>query len=195
MTVRPATPLDAVALAEVAAATFRLACPPSTTEEAMAAHIAAVLSESAFARHLTDPDRAVLVDDPGDGGPLVGYALLVFEEPADADVARAIRTRPTSELSKIYVREGQHGRGSAAALLARSFAPSHIATAPPGLAARWRCGSGRTRRTCGRSDSTRSTGSSGWGASGSVSVTATRPTSSSSAPSSRAASLVGCRLS
>ena len=119
MTVRVATPSDAGALAEVAGATFALACPPSTSRQAIDEHVATALSVAAFTAHLADPDRLLLVDDPGDGGAMSGYAMLVLGEPADADVAGAIRIRPTAELSKIYVREQQHGRGSAAALLAR----------------------------------------------------------------------------
>lgn len=118
MTVRTALPADAEALADVAAATFRLACPPGTTEAAMAEHVATVLSRASFARWLADAARVLLVDDPGDG-PLVGWAMVVPADPADPDVVRAVRVRPTSELSKIYVREGQHGRGAASALLER----------------------------------------------------------------------------
>lgn len=120
MTVRPATAADASALAEVAGATFALACPPSTTEEAKADFIASALSAAAFTRYLADPARVLLVDDPGEG-PLDGYTMLVLGDPADGDVARCLRIRPTSELSKIYVRPGQHGRGAAGALLARTL--------------------------------------------------------------------------
>ncbi len=121
MTVRTAVPADAPALADVAEATFRLACPPDATEAAMAEHIAAVLSVPAFESWLGDPDRVLLVDDPGDGAPFAGYAMVVLAEPADPDVAGSVRIRPTSELSKIYVREGQHGRGTAGELMSRSL--------------------------------------------------------------------------
>lgn len=121
MTVRSATPADAAALAEVAAVTFPLACPPSTTAEAKADFIEAALSAAAFSRYLADPARVLLVDDPGDG-PLAGYTMLVLGEPADPDVLTVVRARPTSELSKIYVRPGLHGRGAAGALLARTLA-------------------------------------------------------------------------
>jgi ribosomal protein S18 acetylase RimI-like enzyme len=121
VTVRAALPPDAAALAEVAAVTFPLACPPSTTAEAMAGFIAASLSVRAFAGHLADPDRVLLVDDPGDGGPLAGYTMVVLTEPVDPDVLAAVRIHPTAELSKCYVREGQHGRGTAGALLTRSL--------------------------------------------------------------------------
>lgn len=119
MTVRRAVPSDAAALAEVAAVTFALACPPSTAKQAIADFVATALSAEAFARHLADPSRVLLVDDPGEG-PLDGYTMLVLGEPADADVVRSIRVRPTAELSKIYVRPGQHGRGTAGGLLERT---------------------------------------------------------------------------
>lgn len=118
MTVRIAAPGDEAALAEVAAATFALACPPSTAPEAIAEFIATVLSEASFARSLADPDRILLAAEQVPGEPLDGYAMLVAGEPHDRDVADAIRIRPTIELSKIYVREGSHGRGTAAELLA-----------------------------------------------------------------------------
>jgi ribosomal protein S18 acetylase RimI-like enzyme len=119
--VRPARPADAGALAEVAAVTFALACPPSTTPEAIAGFIATALSEGAFAGYLADPARTLLVADEGPGEPLDGYTMLVAGEPADPDVAGAIHLRPTAELSKMYVREGSHGRGTAARLLSRSL--------------------------------------------------------------------------
>jgi ribosomal protein S18 acetylase RimI-like enzyme len=119
VTVRQAQPGDAAAVAEVAARTFALACPPSTAPEAIAAFIATNLSEAAFAGHLADPARTLLVAGTGAGEPFDGYAMLVAGEPTDPDVAGAIRLRPTAELSKIYVREGSHGRGTAAELLAR----------------------------------------------------------------------------
>ncbi|GAA2754006.1 GNAT family N-acetyltransferase [Amnibacterium kyonggiense] len=121
MTVRAARPADAAALAEVAAATFGLACPPSTPQAAIDEFIATALSESAFTRYLADPARALLVAETTPGRPFDGYAMLVLGEPADPDVAGALRVRPTVELSKIYVRADGHGRGTAAELLARAL--------------------------------------------------------------------------
>lgn len=111
VTVRLALAEDTARLAEVAAATFPLACPPATTGQAIAAHIAGALSEAAFARHLADPSTVLLVAERAGspGGPLDGYAMLIAGEPADPDVAAAVRIRPTCELSKIYVREEVHG--------------------------------------------------------------------------------------
>ncbi|MDH2444917.1 GNAT family N-acetyltransferase [Amnibacterium sp. CER49] len=116
MTVRPATVDDAAALADLAAATFPLACPPSVTPEAIAAFVAANLTEERFAAYAVDPDRVLVVDDID--GRLDGYALLVHGEPADPEVAAAVPVRPTAELSKLYVRPAGHGTGVAGALLA-----------------------------------------------------------------------------
>lgn len=115
MTVRPATAGDGAALADLAAATFPLACPPSVTPAAIAAFVAANLTEERFAEYLEDPARVLLVDDAGDR--LDGYSMLVHGEPTDPDVAAAVPTRPTAELSKLYVRPDGHGTGTAALLL------------------------------------------------------------------------------
>ena len=114
--IRPASAAEAAALHELAALTFPLACPPSTTEASKAAFIAEHLSEAAFARYLADPARDVVVAD--DAGQLIGYAMVVHGEPADPDVAQAVRSRPTAELSKLYVHPLHHGGGVASALVA-----------------------------------------------------------------------------
>lgn len=98
-------------LNRVAALTFPLACPPSTTEAAKAAFIEQHLSRAAFESHLADAHRLVLVAERGDE--LVGYAMLVHGEPGDPDVATAVRHRPTAELSKLYVHPDHHGAGVA----------------------------------------------------------------------------------
>jgi ribosomal protein S18 acetylase RimI-like enzyme len=121
VTVRLAAPSDAAALAEVAAVTFPLACPPSTKREAIEDFIATSLSEAAFARYLADPARTLLVAEPGPGEPLDGYTMLVSGEPTDSGVSAAVRLRPTAELSKIYVRADSQGRGTAGELLARTL--------------------------------------------------------------------------
>ncbi|WP_345763623.1 GNAT family N-acetyltransferase [Diaminobutyricibacter sp. McL0608] len=118
--VRPATAEDASALAAVAAVTFPLACPPHTTDEAKAQFIATVLSEERFAGYLTDQARDLLIAESEDGT-AIGYAMLVNGEPADPDVAGAIRVRPTIELSKCYVLPGHHGEGVAGLLMRASI--------------------------------------------------------------------------
>ena len=143
--IRTATATDAAALAELAAATFALACPPHTTAEAIAAFLRDVLAEGNFDAHLADPDRLILVaedaedaedaeeaeeaedaeeagdagdaEDAGEARVLLGYTMLVFAEPADEDARAAATIRPTAELSKCYLRAETHGRGVAAALM------------------------------------------------------------------------------
>ncbi|PJI84706.1 GNAT family N-acetyltransferase [Luteimicrobium subarcticum] len=121
--VRPATTDDLEALADVAAATFPLACPPGTTPEDVDAFVAAHLSRERFTAYLGDERRDVLVaveggGDGGEPGTVIGYAMTVAGEPADADVGRAVRARPTLELSKLYVLPGHHGAGVSAELVA-----------------------------------------------------------------------------
>ncbi|TXK18514.1 N-acetyltransferase [Homoserinibacter sp. GY 40078] len=114
-TVRDALPADVAALARLAAVTFPLACPPHTTDESKAAFIATHLSETSFAGYVADPARDVLVADQD--GELAGYVMLVAGDPADADVAAAVRIRPTVELSKCYVHPDSHGGGVASELM------------------------------------------------------------------------------
>ncbi len=117
--IRQAGPSDAASLAELAAATFALACPPGTTITDIEAFIAANLSPSHFETYIADPDRdirLVLRDDVP-----AGYTMLVFGEPYDADVAAAISVRPTVELSKVYVHGDHHGAGVAAPLMAATL--------------------------------------------------------------------------
>ncbi|MFF1633330.1 GNAT family N-acetyltransferase [Leifsonia sp. NPDC058248] len=118
--IRPADAGDAQPLAAVAAATFALACPPHTTEEAKDRFIAEVLSVERFGEYLADDDRVVLIAEDGDGDAL-GYTMVNFGEPADDDVRAAIRIHPTSELSKCYVLPGLHGAGVAGGLMAASL--------------------------------------------------------------------------
>ena len=100
----------------MAAATFPLACPPTSPPEDVAAFIAANLSRRRFADYLADPARTVLT--AREDGRILGYAILLFGGVgADADVARAVTTRPAAELSKIYVLAGRHGAGVAARLM------------------------------------------------------------------------------
>lgn len=113
--IRAALPADLERLAELAARTFPLAAPDDAAPESVAAFIAEHLSAAHFADHLNDPDRDVLVDDP-DGG-LAGYAMLVAEEPDDADVRAVVTARPAIYLSKFYVSADAQGTGVASRLM------------------------------------------------------------------------------
>jgi ribosomal protein S18 acetylase RimI-like enzyme len=129
--IRKATTDDAGLLAELAAVTFPLACPPSSSPEDIAAHLANTLSEQHFRSYLEDPDITVLVIDAG--GALRGYSLLVNRPAADADVASALTLLPSVELSKCYVHPEHHGLGAATELMHASL----DAAAAAGAAAVW----------------------------------------------------------
>ena len=117
MTVRVTTPAaaDLPELADVAARTFPLACPPSVSPENIVAFIDENLSQPRFAEYLADPDRVVLV--AREDGRMVGYVMLIRGVPDDDDVRRAVTSRPVVELSKLYVLPDSHGAGVSAALM------------------------------------------------------------------------------
>jgi ribosomal protein S18 acetylase RimI-like enzyme len=126
-TIRKATTDDAGPLADLAAVTFPLACPPSSSPEDIAAHLANTLSEDHFNGYLADPEITILVIDV-DGG-LRGYSLLVGRPAQDPDVTAALTLRPSTELSKCYVHPEHHGLGAAAELMHASIQAATAADA------------------------------------------------------------------
>ena len=106
---------DLSELAEVAAVTFPLACPPAVTAENIAAFVDENLSEARFRDYLADPDRTVLAAREGDR--IAGYVMLIRGVPDDDDVQQAVTLRPAVELSKMYVLPDSHGAGVSAALM------------------------------------------------------------------------------
>ena len=119
--VRSATSKDAALLHALAAQTFGLACPPGTSQGDVDDFVARHLSRERFADYLADPARVLQIVEVD--GVAAGYTMLIFSvpidaEPSDPDVAAAVASRPTAELSKVYVLAGQHGRGVAASLIA-----------------------------------------------------------------------------
>ena len=118
--IRRATLADPQLLHDVAAMTFPLACPPGSTAESQDAFIREYLSVEAFTRYLADPERELFVCTAD--AALSGYTMVVFGEPGDADAAASVTTRPTAELSKVYVLPEWHGSGVAAALVHASVA-------------------------------------------------------------------------
>jgi len=110
ITITAANVADLPELSDVAAQTFPLACPPSVTQENIAAFIAENLSESRFRDYLDDPDRAVLA--AREDGRIAGYAMLVRDAADDDAVV---------ELSKIYVLPDSHGGGVASALMSAAL--------------------------------------------------------------------------
>jgi ribosomal protein S18 acetylase RimI-like enzyme len=117
VTINVTTPTieDLPELADVAAKTFPLACPPSVTAQNVAAFIEENLSEARFIDYLADPDRLLLT--VGEDGRMIGYAMLIRGVPDDVDVQRAVVLRPAVEISKLYVLPDSHGAGASAALM------------------------------------------------------------------------------
>jgi GNAT superfamily N-acetyltransferase len=115
LVVRRAGAADVAELAEVAGATFALACPPGTRQGDIDEFVAEHLSAQSFARYVADERRILLLAEHN--ADAIGYTMLVLDEPADEDVAAAITLRPTAELSKCYVLPQHHGGGAATALI------------------------------------------------------------------------------
>nr|WP_041782856.1 GNAT family N-acetyltransferase [Mycolicibacterium chubuense] len=114
-TIQPAEVSRLDELADVAALTFPLACPPAVTPDNVAAFVDQNLTASHFAEYLREPDRTVLTAI--DQGRIIGYAMMIRGAPADPEVARAVTARPAIELSKMYVLPDAHGAGASAALM------------------------------------------------------------------------------
>ncbi|MYR05775.1 GNAT family N-acetyltransferase [Gordonia sp. SID5947] len=111
-------PAQAGAVAEVAAATFPLACPPHSTADDIAGFIRENLHPERFADHIHSPDSDVLTARDGIAGPIVGYALIHHCAPTHPDVAAVVTERPVTEISKMYVAPTHHALG-------RGTPPSH----------------------------------------------------------------------
>jgi diamine N-acetyltransferase len=118
--IRQATTADAAELSRVASAAFPLACPPHTTAEAITEFIATHLTETHFDGYLADSNRQLFVAELD--GVALGYTMLVFTEPTDAEVLAALSIRPTVELSKFYLLESAHGTGLSAELMTATLA-------------------------------------------------------------------------
>ncbi|WP_440712282.1 GNAT family N-acetyltransferase [Gordonia sp. FQ] len=112
-------PGAAAEIAFVAAVTFPLACPPHSTRENIAAHLAGSLTPEHFAHWITGDDHDVLVARDGRGGPLIGYSLIGYGPPADPAVRDALPGGRAVEVSKMYVLPDHHGTG-------RGARPSHL---------------------------------------------------------------------
>ncbi|GGG08748.1 N-acetyltransferase [Rhodococcoides trifolii] len=115
MRIVDASPSDIDRLADLAARTFPLACPPGSDESDIAAAIDAMLSPERFAEYVKDPHKVVRIAVDDDS--FVGYAMFVSAAPTDPDVTAALTVVPSVEVSKLYVDPDAHGSGVAAALM------------------------------------------------------------------------------
>lgn len=126
-TVRRAEAGEGELLHELAADTFPLACPAGTDPADIESFIELHLSAERFESYLADPDRILLVVTSL--ASFVGYTMLVFGAPQDADVAAAVTARPTAELSKCYVSANAHGTGVATELIAATITEARLSGA------------------------------------------------------------------
>ncbi|MTB89274.1 GNAT family N-acetyltransferase [Aeromicrobium sp. zg-629] len=140
VTVRPAKTADLPDLADLAARTFPLACPPDMPQESMDAFIAEHLTVARFEEYLADPVAQVLVAD--DDGALAGYTLTFSREPYDEHLASLVRHRPTVELSKCYADPDAHGTGVSSRLMEAVLEAARTA----GAASVWLGVNGRNAR-------------------------------------------------
>lgn len=120
ISVAPAGHDDAAELAAVAAATFPLACPPSSSPDNVASFISSNLSTQRFTDYLDATDRTVFA--ARNANRILGYAIVIHGVGDDPDVSAAVTTRPAMELSKLYVLPDCHGSGVAQALMDASIA-------------------------------------------------------------------------
>jgi len=107
---RPAQPEDAESLAAIGAATFALACPPSTPASELEAYIRAELSPEKFLAHLASPRTSLVAAEVDER--VVGYLMLCREDgPPEVSARRPL------ELRRLYVLRQFHGAGIAQTLL------------------------------------------------------------------------------
>lgn len=114
MKVRAAVPEDAAHFARIGAATFALACPPSTPRKDLDAYIASELSPVRFAQDIAGPAKRLFAAVLGQD--VVGYLMLCREK-----APATIRAKLPLELRRLYVLPEHHGSGVAAALLAEAI--------------------------------------------------------------------------
>lgn len=121
-TIRHATLVDAPALAELAARTFRDTFGAANTPEDMALHLAVSYGSELQAREIADPSMLTLVAD--DAGTLVAFVQL-RRGPAPSCVTGSAPI----EIQRFYLDADWHGRGLAHTLMAHTFAAAQAAGA------------------------------------------------------------------
>ena len=113
MRIRSAAASDAVALAALAARTFREAFAADNTPEDLAAHLARSYGAEQQGRELADPDMITLLAE--EGGLLAGFAQL-----RRGHAPACVTGESPVELQRFYVAQDWHGRGIAQALMQRA---------------------------------------------------------------------------
>jgi len=118
--IRHAAMSDAIAMQQLIAQAFPLACPPDTSEADIEVHLANKCSSEIFKSYIANDKTTVMV--ASDGANLLGFAILIFAETSSEKVAAALSSvADTVELSKFYVSPSAHGLGVAQKLMQRCF--------------------------------------------------------------------------
>jgi len=121
---RPAQPEDAESLAAIGAATFALACPPSTPPAELEAYIRAELSPEKFRAHLACPQKSLVTAEMDQR--VVGYLMLCREDcPSEVPALRPL------ELRRLYVLSQFHGTGVGQTLLGVALEQVRAASTMP----------------------------------------------------------------
>ena len=111
---------DAIAMQQLIEEAFPLACPPDTTAEDIKVHLSGQCSAENFKSYIANDETVVIVAI--DGSNLVGFAIFIFSQTNNDQVAGVLAARAsTVELSKFYVSPNQHGQGIAQKLMQRCF--------------------------------------------------------------------------
>ncbi|WP_431710473.1 GNAT family N-acetyltransferase [Glutamicibacter uratoxydans] len=117
--IRNATVEDACALATLASQTFHLACPLGTTTDDIQFFLEQHLSKAKFVEYALDNDYMVKVYD--NATEILGYTLLVYQQPETDVVRETLQAARPVQLSKCYVHPNHHGSGIAGELLQASL--------------------------------------------------------------------------
>lgn len=107
VTIRPATPADAAALADFGERTFRETFGPDNRPEDVDVYLRATYSAEHQGEEIADPDRITLVGESGGG--LAAFAQLR----ANGPVPGCVTATAPIELLRFYVDRPWHGRGVA----------------------------------------------------------------------------------
>lgn len=96
-------------VADLAAATFPLACPPHADPADVDAFVRTHLAADHFARYIRAAGTDLFVARDADAV-AIGYTLVHHGAPDDPAVAAVVTGRPAAEISKVYVLPGHHHR-------------------------------------------------------------------------------------
>lgn len=96
-------------IADLAAATFALACPPHADPDDVDAFIRTHLRADRFIRYICAATTDLFVARDGDAA-AIGYTLVHHRAPDDPAVSAVVTERPAAEISKMYLLPAHHSR-------------------------------------------------------------------------------------